>query len=129
MTEETEVVVGYCGVEITVSNKYYQKYSVFFRNLPGFFEPLNDVKALRGFSSVEAGIEAGKKFVDAHRWELIEKVGIYSLYVRLWWNEKWGYSVRSEGSSGNEGDFKTRQETIEAGRAYATEKIKEYEAM
>lgn len=124
----TSKAVQYKGIEITVSDEHLSSYSVYFNNVPGHFEPLGNVVALRGYPNLEDGIEAGQKFVDMHQWEFVEKVGIYSIYIRLWWNGDWGYSVRTEGSGANLASFKSREAALIAAGAYVQKKNSEFEA-
>lgn len=123
----TSKVVEYKNIVITVSNEHFSSFAVYFNNVPGHFEPLGNVAALRGYATLEDGIQAGLNFVDQHQWEFVEITGFYSLYVRLWWDGDWGYSVRSEGSGANLASFKSREAALIAGREYIQKKISEFQ--
>jgi hypothetical protein len=125
-----EEVITHLGIIITVTNEHTmaETWSTFFSNAPGCFEPLHHVGHLSGFKDKEAAIEAGKKFVDEHQWQYISEddTDIFSIYVRLWWNGEWGYSIR-DGGMENKSGFKSREDAVSAAKKRVAEKVEELE--
>lgn len=117
----------YKGIIITVKRDGEKNFTTFFSNAPGEFNDLFHVKAICGIKSEDAAIQVGKDFVDAHQWQLVESRGIFDTYVRLWWNDVWGFGIRSAGSSHNESGFKNKTSAIAAARIEVEKKIKELE--
>jgi hypothetical protein len=111
--------VGYKGIKLTIMQESSGQYSVYFSNLPGNFEPLGNIKALRDQPSLEEGIEVGKRFVDAHQWERVGSVGVFDVWVRHWWDGDWGYKVGSK----NDGNFCYRAIAVEAGMEFARKEV------
>jgi len=103
-----------CGVEITVlsSGHFWDAY---FTNSPGIFEELHNVKAIRGCDAAAEAFMRGAEFVRAHQWQFVEKIGIFELGVRLWWNDQWGYGAFCGGQISKSG-YATRAEAEAAGR-------------
>ena len=77
----------------------------------------------------QAALEAGTRLVEKHWWQHVGDVGVFKIYVRLWWDNDWGYSVRSVGCSSNHAGFSSRDEAEEAARERASEKIEELRQM
>ena len=120
--------VVYNGIKITATDEL-GSLEVFFSNAQGSFElgPSDDISPLEGLKSLKEAIEAGKEFVDKHQWQFVDTVGIFKIYVRNWWNDKWGYSIRCGGMI-NDSGFESREEAIEAAKKRIieeTEKLKE----
>lgn len=122
-----EMIVRH-GIEITVTNKHTPSdtWETYFSNAPGNFNQLHHVKALRGFGTKEEALEAGKKFVDDHQWQYVEDMDIFSIHVRFWGNDEWGYSIRCGGMENNSG-FTSREDAITAAKKRTAEKVKELE--
>jgi len=121
------VELQYCGIIITVIQDHNGSFGAHFKNAPGEFNNLMDVSPLLGFDSGDVAILAGTKFIKAHQPQEIEQIGIYTLSVRLWWNEKWGYGIWNNGGGGENSYsiFATRESAIDAGRKRTQEKIAE----
>ena len=112
------------GIKISVTDEFGE-IETYFSNAPGSFEPLyNNVGPLKGFKSFEEAIEVGKKFVDEHQWQYVSSVDIFKIYVRLWWNGDWGYSVRCGGMT-NDSKFASKEKAIGAAIGCALEKSRE----
>jgi len=120
-----EEVIDHNGIRITITNKQNGTWEASFFNAPGNFDFLHHVKALRGLESKEVAIEAGKKFVNEHQWQYVEDFKLFSIYVRLWWNDDWGYSIRY-GASENKGNFPSREKAISAAKKRIAEKLEEF---
>ena len=121
--------VVYSGIIITATDEF-GSLEVFFSNAPRSFKlgPSDDIPPLKGLKSLEEAINAGKKFVDEYQWQFVDTIGISAIYVRKWWDDKWGYSVRPGGQiETNYAGFKSREEAIQAARNLAIENAAETE--
>jgi|SRR6185436_17671598 len=105
------------GIEISICKEKSGTFTVYFSNTPGTFEHLTGVGTLTGLKDIGIAEEEGIKFVDDHQWEdTDEKIGVYRLLVRHWWNGDWGYSLERGGTIDRFGEFKSKDEAITAGR-------------
>ena len=106
------------GIAITATNEF-GRLEVFFSNAPGSFElgPADDIPTLKGFESFKQAIDAGKEFVNKYQWQLVETIGISKIYVRKWWDDKWGYDIRPDEI--RHSGFESREEAIQAARNLA----------
>lgn len=121
------------GIEIVVrareakeSTGWVTKYDVYFSNTTGNFEDLHHFKSLRDIESKDEALAAGRKAVDDRRWQHVGSVdGFFDIYVRLWFNDRWGYSVRSGGSVNSQLARVSTREAAEAeARAWAQKELK-----
>lgn len=118
--------ITYKGIEIATEKEIDGTWSVGFNNAAGSFEELNNIVSRpQGLQSLEDAIDAGKRFVDEHQWELIKKQNIFKIYVRLDWNGKWTYGIRGGGITCR--GFVSREEAIIAAEKEAVEEIKRIE--
>jgi hypothetical protein len=111
--------IKHCGIIITVRREG-ESYTTFFSNAAGEFYPLHHVKAIRNIRSRKEAKQEGIAFVDAHQRQFVEKIGVWNLYVQLWWNEEWGYVLDCEGSLMNHPEpCDSREDAVTKGRARA----------
>lgn len=78
-----------------------------------------------GFSSYEEALNAGKAHIDQYDSEFVEKIGMFDVSVRRW-KDYWVYSVLVDGLGVyNQGNYKTKEEAVSAGRLKAEEMVKQ----
>ncbi len=115
------------GIEISISEESDGTFTVYFSNAAGSFEELHHVGTLKKIKTAEDAREQGRKFVSDHQWQNTgERIGIFQLHIRHWWNGEWGYGVWAGGMN-NKGGFKTKDEALIAGRIKAQEMYSELE--
>lgn len=110
--------VPHKGIRLTIDRESTGKYTVYFTNMPDNFEELGNLTPLKDKESFEEALAAGKQFVDEHQWKRVQGVGVFDIYVRLWWTGDWGYRI--EGFSSDAG-FKSFEQAEKAAIKAATE--------
>lgn len=122
--KEKDVTTIYKGIKITVLLED-SSFKVYFNNASGEYSiPPQGVERLEDQPSYEVALDAGKKFVDKHQWEFIEKFDIFDIYIRYWWNNRWGYSIRCGGATSCFG-FSSSEAALIAARAEAKKQLDE----
>jgi len=111
-------MVPHKGINLTIVKESSGKYSVYFTNTSDNFEQLGYLMPLKDKVSFEEALSAGKQFVDEHQWKKVQGVGVFDIYVRLWWTGDWGYRI--EGFSSDSG-FKSFELAEKAAIKAATE--------